>query len=1251
MSSTPVPKPRTRQLDIGKKPIPLPRTQKLSTTNDTAVDSSSSNSSSVTDNMSSSPNSGFFNTLKDEFNVKKKSVIETSKQISEDFTEKVQERKKSVIEHSKQISGDITDRVQEKKRAVIESARNAHLCVKKNVAKHFGSLHRDGSITPDIPSAPEKTQSLPPSSEIFEGISFQSPLTLEKKKKKQIEYPVNDIDDETYSEPPSFPPPLMPPPPLPDESLYDEPQSANASGSSSSCGGTLNSVSLSDRLNYEEIFPDGISLLSYAQAHGSDSDSDKTCAPKVDSSHHLHRSESWSFYDSVNRNQNCDSIPEDESIYANDSIIQEHENEKEDEKENDEPPPRPERKDRKLSNQSFKEDFSKMNILRLSEISSISVQNTLYENHILQPQPVKRDQEKPTTPQSSKITDSMIFEFDPLNNLPPLSDDSSNDLSFLESILQGDTYGTTTYTSNENHDWSLSDDESESGDVLNPPTPPKRFDSLPSEMDQVPSTKWFIPTPDSNSTTKETLNVSPEKIEKSTEKTNWMKQRLSGVIQKLVPDNSRNITRRSFRGKDDVKLKMTDKPSASGQTIVTHQGFMIKFGRSGGVEDLFGDVNPRWCYLGNGKLTCYNDNTLKVIKETINVEHILSVQLISQNRIINLPNRGPSGNEEEEFHCFEITTSLKGPRSRNVLGARNLSDRRIWMQKLMESQTAVFPISLVSDFSRAGWVYLREGASSSWKGTWLLLHNRELVYIQDGGERKNVDLRTARCIILQDAESDGPKADDNGPQMLVDCAVGGTLYIRSALRRNTCAWRQAIRGAAHNNGAALDQQQITNDNIPVIVDKCINFVYAHGSMSEGIYRHSGSGKVISDLLTEFSDDAWAVQLTKDRCSEHDVACVLKRFMRNLPEPALTTKLYPYFCKISEMKSNDEKVGMYKKLLEKLPPITYQTIKKLMSHLHFIQTQHARNQMSVSNLATVWGPTLMLADNNDNTQWSKNEIGVIADLISLKNSLWPMTSEELVKEKTMLAVLLRYHQSSLNSAAARVSSGDLQVWIYLNTPNSGDCYHVTLNPHKTAFDICRELCSKMKLPAHEVQVEESVLNGQLNRPIHYTERVLNVVLQWGYWENTDCKDNCLVLRPNTLFKELSTESQRPIAMSGELKYVDDKSKSFKNYMFEFSQAKLSYYKDKNCSIKLGEWKIEEIVWYMGYETKRNPHARWCITFFPKNKIPKRTKSTPWFGHAIAGTDRTQELRWLYAMTLGEYPQGLLPSPIHVDLIEA
>lgn len=122
----------------------------------------------------------------------------------------------------------------------------------------------------------------------------------------------------------------------------------------------------------------------------------------------------------------------------------------------------------------------------------------------------------------------------------------------------------------------------------------------------------------------------------------------------------------------------------------------------------------------------------------------------------------------------------------------------------------------------------------------------------------------------------------------------------------------------------------------------------------------------------------------------------------------------------------------------------------------------------------------------------------------------------------------------------------------------------MNPTKTALDICRELSTKMKLPAHELQLEESVLSGQLTRPIHYSERVLNAVLQWSYWDNVDCKDNCLVLKPNELYKELSTENQRPVAMSGELKYADDKSKAFKNFMFEFSQAKLSCYKDKSVS---------------------------------------------------------------------------------------
>lgn len=35
-----------------------------------------------------------------------------------------------------------------------------------------------------------------------------------------------------------------------------------------------------------------------------------------------------------------------------------------------------------------------------------------------------------------------------------------------------------------------------------------------------------------------------------------------------------------------------------------------------------------------------------------------------------------------------------------------------------------------------------------------------------------------------------------------------------------------------------------------------------------------------------------------------------------------------------------------------------TLKKLVGHLHFIQSQQSKNLMTVDNLAAIWGPTLL-----------------------------------------------------------------------------------------------------------------------------------------------------------------------------------------------------------------------------------------------------------------------------------------------------
>ena len=69
-------------------------------------------------------------------------------------------------------------------------------------------------------------------------------------------------------------------------------------------------------------------------------------------------------------------------------------------------------------------------------------------------------------------------------------------------------------------------------------------------------------------------------------------------------------------------------------------------------------------------------------------------------------------------------------------------------------------------------------------------------------------------------------------------------------------------------------------------------------MSEGIYRRSGANSNVTKLLTLFRQDAWSVQLTRQEYTEYDVSSVLKRFLRDLPEPLLTIELHSQLCEIA-----------------------------------------------------------------------------------------------------------------------------------------------------------------------------------------------------------------------------------------------------------------------------------------------------------------------------------------------------------------
>ncbi|CAH2103627.1 unnamed protein product [Euphydryas editha] len=849
-------------------------------------------------------------------------------------------------------------------------------------------------------------------------------------------------------------------------------------------------------------------------------------------------------------------------------------------------------------------------------------QNSLYENWTLpHPSPSSTKTAIEETVRPSKST---IYEFDPLtsNSISTQKYEGvSNELLLLESFLIGDTYGTIISTDSGNEEAVYDFEES---DYFNPPTPPERFDSLfPEEASSktVPSaiggrertSNWY----DSESTVP---------TENETKAPNSMMQRFSNMLK--LDSVLYKSTKTTVQ-----KVEVVQRPPLNNLPVPHYSGILNKL-VSGVVEDLFKNSQSRYCVLSDQKLTCYTDPTTSVVKETYLLENIYCLQIV-------LP---LSYSTTSNSYSFEMTvsTSIRNTPRKILFSCTSASERRNWAQKIAEHLTIGFSTKYMAEYTRCGWCYLKEGVTSEWRGAWVMLIRRVLVYSSSGDDVRSVDLRKTRCVVTQEADDEAKLAcpSDGSPNLLLDCPQT-TLYLRFPHERELKGWKYMIKLAAHNNGTYLHHQQLTKEDIPVIVDKCLSFIYAHGSLSEGIYRRAGSSTVLSELLARFRRDAWSVQLAPNRHSEHDAAGTLKRFFRDLPEPLLPREKHAALLSALDINEKSARQAAYRAVMTSLPLVARNTARKLFAHLHFLHTMAHANKMSAENLASVWAPTIMpgaLASNTLQTAWSAKEQYVIRDLIANYVDIWEPTESEVRREAAIRRVLVRVLSNTAPTPPK--AAGDLKAWIYVIDRNT--CHQVALTPNKTSSDICIELCEKAKMDSHLLMLEEVICSESMRRVVHIDEIVLDVVLRWGYWDEEDRKDNYLLVKENKILNELEALRHSTSLVCGELRLANESMKVFKLHMFEFNDSKLCYFKDKQGSQKIEEWHIKDILWYIGYEPKRNPQSRWAITFIPRNNKPKRSKDRPWFGCTIAGAVTEDQLKWMTAMTFAEH-KNILPTP--------
>ncbi|XP_028991655.1 rho GTPase-activating protein 6-like isoform X2 [Betta splendens] len=174
--------------------------------------------------------------------------------------------------------------------------------------------------------------------------------------------------------------------------------------------------------------------------------------------------------------------------------------------------------------------------------------------------------------------------------------------------------------------------------------------------------------------------------------------------------------------------------------------------------------------------------------------------------------------------------------------------------------------------------------------------------------------------------------------------------------------------------------------VPRIVDLCCQHLEKYALQTVGIFRVGSSKKRVRQLREEF-DQGWAICLDEDH-SVHDVAALLKEFLRDLPDPLLTKELYTAFINTLLLDASDQE-STIQLLIFLLPSCNSDTLLRLLCLLSNV-ARHAEdtvddngqeiagNKMTSLNLATIFGPNLLHKQKHPDKEFSVQSFARVED---------------------------------------------------------------------------------------------------------------------------------------------------------------------------------------------------------------------------------------------------------------------------------
>ncbi|XP_056017705.1 rho GTPase-activating protein 44-like isoform X7 [Ostrea edulis] len=179
-------------------------------------------------------------------------------------------------------------------------------------------------------------------------------------------------------------------------------------------------------------------------------------------------------------------------------------------------------------------------------------------------------------------------------------------------------------------------------------------------------------------------------------------------------------------------------------------------------------------------------------------------------------------------------------------------------------------------------------------------------------------------------------------------------------------------------GVPLEEHlRVTGRDIALVLEVCVITLIEGGLDEEGLFRIAGMASKVKKLKNAF--DANVIDMEEYAQDLHTVAGSMKQYLRELPEPLLTTQLYPDFIQAAKLQP-DQRLQHLWTAIHKLPEQNYNNFRYLIKFLAKLAERSDENKMTPSNIAIVIGPNLLWSegDNGPNMVTS----GTISNMIEL-----------------------------------------------------------------------------------------------------------------------------------------------------------------------------------------------------------------------------------------------------------------------------